>query len=168
MDSRSVPIPRVRLDGQWYLDQPFPVRHYRKTSTLVARLRMTWSIASMVLEGAIDGDRFEAYVGQVLIPELEPGGGVVMDRLSSYKGVSVSALIEATGARCMFRRAYRLDFNPIEKAFYRLKAVRRRVGERTVSSLWSLIGKLVDLIQRRNATITLAPAAMDQTDRKTS
>ena len=39
------------------------------------------------------------------------------------------------------------DFNPIEKAFSRLKAMLRKAGERTVSGLWSLIGRLVDIFQ---------------------
>jgi transposase len=62
---------------------------------------------------------------------------------------SVSALIEAAGARLLFLPPYRPDFNPIEKAFARLKAMLRKAGERTVSGLWSLIGKLVDLFQPR-------------------
>ena len=34
-----------------------------------------------------------------------------------------------------------------EKAFARLKALLRKAAERTVSGLWGLIGKLVDLFQ---------------------
>ena len=44
-------------------------------------------------------------------------------------------------------RPYSPDFNRIEKAFSRLKAMLRKAGERTVSGLWSLIGKLVDIFQ---------------------
>jgi transposase len=42
---------------------------------------------------------------------------------------------------------YSPDFNPIEKAFSRLKAMLRKAGERTVSGLWDLIGKLVAIFQ---------------------
>ena len=52
----------------------FPHGH-RKTTTLVAGLRMTGMIAPMVLDGPINGDWFEAYVAQVLVPELRPGDG---------------------------------------------------------------------------------------------
>ena len=75
---------------------------HRKTTTLVAGLRMTGMIAPMVLDGPINGDSFEAYVGQVLIPELKPGDVVIMDNLSSHKRASVNALIEAAGARLLF------------------------------------------------------------------
>ena len=124
----------------------FPHGH-RKTTTLVAGLRMTGMVAPMVLDGPINGDWFEAYVAQVLVPELRPGDVVIMDNLSSHKRASVQVLIEAAGATLRFLPPYSPDFNPIEKAFSRLKAMLRKAGERTVSGLWSLIGKLVDIFQ---------------------
>ncbi|MFD1104040.1 IS630 family transposase, partial [Sphingobium olei] len=113
----------------------FPHGH-RKTTTLVAGLRMTGMIAPMVLDGPINGDWFEAYVEQVLVPELRPGDVVIMDNLSSHKRASVQVLIEAAGATLRFLPPYSPDFNPIEKAFARLKAMLRTAGERTVSGLW--------------------------------
>jgi transposase len=124
----------------------FPHGH-RKTTTLVAGLRMTGMVAPMVLDGPINGDWFEAYVTQLLVPELKPGDIVVMDNLSSHKRASVRELIEAAGARLLFLPPYSPDFNPIEKAFSRLKAMLRKAAELTVLGLWDLIGKLVDLFQ---------------------
>ena len=88
-----------------------------------------------------------ADVRQVLVPDLRRGDVVIMDNLSSHKRASIREAIEAVGARLMFLPPYSPDFNPIEKAFARLKAMLRKAGERTVSGLWSLIGKLVDLLQ---------------------
>ena len=45
----------------------FPHGH-RKTTTLVAGLRMTGMVAPMVLDGRINGAAFQAYVDQVLAP----------------------------------------------------------------------------------------------------
>ena len=118
-----------------------------KTTTLVAGLRRTGMVAPMVLDGSTNGDWFEAYVRQVLVPDLRRGDVVIMDNLSSHKRASVREAIEAVGARLLFLPPYSPDFNPIEKAFSRLKAMLRKAGERTVSGLWSLIGKLVDLFQ---------------------
>ena len=70
-----------------------------------------------------------------------------MDNLSSHKRTSVRDLIEAAGATLRFLPPYSPDFNPIEKAFARLKAMLRKAGERTVSGLWDLIGRLVDIFQ---------------------
>ena len=124
----------------------FPHGH-RKTTTLVAGLRMTGMVAPMVLDGPINGDWFEAYVTQVLVPDLRPGDVVIMDNLSSHKRASVRERIEAAGATLRFLPPYSPDFNPIEKAFSKLKAMLRKIGERTVNGLWDLIGKLVDIFQ---------------------
>jgi transposase len=124
----------------------FPHGH-RKTTTLVAGLRMSGMVAPMVLDRPINGEWFEAYVAQVLVPALHPGDVVVMDNLSSHKRASVRELIGAVGARLLFLPPYSPDFNPIEKAFARLKAMLRKACERTVSGLWGLIGNLVDIFQ---------------------
>lgn len=124
----------------------FPHGH-RKTTTLVAGLRTSGMVAPMVLDGPINGDWFEAYVRQILVPELRRGDIVIMDNLSSHKRTSVRELIEAVGATLVFLPPYSPDFNPIEKAFARLKALLRKAGERTVAGLWDLIGKLVDIFQ---------------------
>jgi len=123
----------------------FPHGH-RKTTTLVAGLRLSGMVAPMVLDGPINGDWFEAYVHHVLAPTLKPGDIVIMDNLSSHKRVAARKLIEAAGAELRFLPPYSPDFNPIEMAFSKLKALLRKAAERTVEGLWDAIGRLVDLI----------------------
>ncbi len=99
-----------------------------------------------MLDGPINLDAFQAYVDQVLVPELAPGDIVVMDNLGSHKGPAVRAAIAAAGARLLFLTPYSPDFNPIEMAFSKLKALLRKAAERTVEGLWSAIGRLVDTV----------------------
>ena len=108
---------------------------------------MSGMIAAMVLDGPINGDWFEAYVAQVVMPELRPGDVVIMVNLSSHKRVAVKERIEAAGATLRFLPPYSPNFNPIEKAFSRLNAMLRKAGERIVSGLWDLIGRFVDIFQ---------------------
>lgn len=138
----------------------FPHGH-RKTTTLVAGLRMGGMVAPMVLDGPINGDWFEAYVAQVLAPTLRPGDTVVMDNLSSHKRTSVKAMIEARGAQLKFLPPYSPDFNPIEMAFSKLKALLRKAAERTVDALWSAIGRLVDVFTPRECANFFAAAGYD-------
>lgn len=121
-----------------------PHAHW-KTTTFVAGLTTRGMIAPFVLSGPINRAAFEAYVEHVLVPELRPGDIVVMDNLSSHKGPGTKALIEAAGARLLFLPPYSPDFNPIENAFSKLKALLRKAAERTVDGLWSTIGRIVDL-----------------------
>jgi transposase len=127
------------------LRSPVPHGHW-KTTTLVAGLRLSGIAAPFVLDGPINRDAFQAYVDQVLVPELTPGDVVVMDNLGSHKGPAVRAAIEAAGARLLFLPPYSPDFNPIEMAFSKLKAGLRKAAERSVEGLWSAIGRLVDTV----------------------
>jgi transposase len=98
----------------------------------------------MVLDGPINGRAFQAYVDQVLVPELRKGDIVVMDNLGSHKGTSVRAAIEVAGAKPLYLPPYSPDFNPIENAFSKLKALLRKAAERTVEGLWNAIGRGLD------------------------
>jgi transposase len=114
-----------------------------KTTTFVAGLRVTGMVAPMVLDGPINGIWFQAYVEQVLVPALSPGDIVIMDTLGSHKGPKVRAAIEAVGAKLLYLPPYSPDFNPIENAFSKLKALLRKAAERTVDALWDRIGALL-------------------------
>lgn len=138
----------------------FPHGH-RKTTTLVAGLRNTGMVAPLVIDGPINGEWFEAYVGQVLVPTLKPGDVVILDNLSSHKRLAAREIIEAVGARLMFLPPYSPDFNPIEKAFSKLKALLRKAAEPTVSDLWDRIGKIVELIDPQEAQNYFASCGYD-------
>ena len=118
-----------------------------KTTTFVAGLRITGMTAPLVFDGPINAQVFEAYVEQFLAPTLRPGDIVIMDNLSSHKGSKVRELIEAAGASLRYLPPYSPDFNPIEKAFAKLKAHLRKAAERTVDGLWSAIGRCLDLFK---------------------
>lgn len=138
----------------------FPHGH-RKTTTLVAGLRLTGMVAPMVLDGPINGDSFQAYVEQVLVPELKPGDIVIMDNLSSHKRPSIHEMIEAAGASLRFLPPYSPDFNPIENAFSKLKAMLRKAAERTVEGLWDRIGELIATIKPTECANYFAAAGYD-------
>ncbi len=116
-----------------------------KTTTFVAGLRLDGIAAPMVLDGPINRDAFQAYVDQVLVPELTPGDVVVMDNLSSHKGPAVRRAIEAAGANLLYLPPYSPDFNPIENAFAKLKALLRKAAVRTIGALWDQIGTILNL-----------------------
>ena len=115
----------------------------------------------IVLERPINGDWFEAYVARILAPTLQPGDTVIMDNLSSHKRASVREILEAKGARLSFLPPYSPDFNPIEMAFAKLKALLREAAERTVDGLWKTIGRLVDIFTPQECANYFAAAGYD-------
>jgi len=119
--------------------------------------------APMVLDGPINGLAFQAYVDQVLVPELRPGDVIVMDNLGSHKGAGVRQAIEAAGATLLYLPPYSPDFNPIENAFAKLKTLLRKAAERTVEGLWTKIGELLNAFTSQECANYFAAAGYDTT-----
>jgi transposase len=132
-----------------------------KTTTFVAGLRLDGIAAPFVLDGPINRTAFETYVERVLVPELKHGDIVIMDNLSSHKGPRVRELIETAGASLRYLPPYSPDFNPIENAFAKLKALLRKAAERTIGGLWTAIGRLLDSFTPRECANYFAAAGYD-------
>jgi transposase len=115
-----------------------------KTTTFLAGLAAEGIVAPFVLDGPINQEIFTAYVREILVPSLQPGDVVILDNLSSHKGVEARVLIEAAGAELLFLPPYSPDLNPIELAFAKLKELLRKAAARTRDALWALIGALLD------------------------
>ena len=111
-----------------------PHGHWQ-TSTFLAALRQDKLTAPCVVDGAINGETFLAYVEQSLVPTLSPGDIVIMDNLSSHKVVGVRQAIEAAGATLLYLPPYSPDLNPIEQLFAKLKALLRTAAARTFEAL---------------------------------
>ena len=78
-------------------------------------------------------------------PTLRPGDIVVMDNLGCHKSAAVRDAIEAAGAELRFLPPYSPDFNPIENAFAKLKALLRKPPPGPSTRLWDEVGRLIDL-----------------------
>lgn len=113
-----------------------------KTTTFVAALRAEGMTAPVVIDGAVTGDLFVAYVEQQLVPALRPGDVVVVDNLACHKRAGVRRAIEAAGCELRLLPAYSPDLNPIEKAFSKLKARLRAAAKRTVRAVEDYLGEL--------------------------
>src|ERR1700730_4043173 len=102
-----------------------PHRRWR-TLTFLAALRCDRIEAPCVIDRAINGVSFRAYVEQFLLPTLVPGDIVIMDNLGSHKGQAVRQLIRTAGAKLFFLPRYSPDLNPIEQVFAKLKTLLRK------------------------------------------
>ena len=134
-----------------------------KTTTFVAGLRQDGIIAPFVLDGPINRHSFETYVARVLVAAQGPGDVVIMDNLSSHKGPRVREMIEAASANLRYLPPYSPDFNPIENAFAKLKALLRKAAERTVGALWNRIGTSLDAFTATECANYFAAAGYDAT-----
>jgi transposase len=136
-----------------------------KTTTLVAALRHDRITAPCVFDGAINGERFRAYVEQALAPTLGRGDVVVMDNLPAHKVQGIRQAIAARGARLLYLPPYSPDLNPIEQAFAKLKALLRTAATRTVDALWHAIGQALDAFSPPECANYLANAGYGPSNR---
>ena len=122
-----------------------------KTTTLIAALGIGGVVCSTVVDGAVNRDVFDAFVEHVLVPELRPGDVVVMDNLSSHKGVRVRELIESAGAELVFLPPYSPDLNPIEMVFSKIKQLLRGLACRTRQTLWTAMQTVLERVTPTDA-----------------
>lgn len=135
--------------GQRLIDRT-PHGHW-KTTTLIAAMGIHGMRCSTVVDGAVNGDVFEAFVEQVLVPDLHTDDVVIMDNLSSHKRPRVRELIEKAGAHLVFLPAYSPDLNPIELIFAKIKQLLRSLACRTRQALWNAIQSVLDQVTPSDA-----------------
>lgn len=127
-----------------------PHGHWKVLST-VAAMTTTGMLTGCTFDAAMDGEMFLAFVEHFLVPELLPGQVVVLDNLPAHKSPRIDRLIEAAGARVLRLPPYSPDFNPIEMAISKIKALLRKLARRTVGGVLEAIGMAM-------ASITAADA----------
>ncbi|MEM9753944.1 MAG: IS630 family transposase, partial [Planctomycetota bacterium] len=108
-----------------------------KTMTMLSAIRRDEVIrdATVVCDGAMDGDTFLDYVEQCLVPSLRRGDIVVMDNLSAHKVKGVREAIESADCDLWYLPPDSPDFNPIEKLWSKVKAWLRRVEAKSFEAL---------------------------------
>ena len=88
IDETAITTNMVRLDG-WSprgerLVADAPMGHW-ETVTFIAGLRQTGIVAPMVIQGAINGQPFLAYIEAMSARTLKPGDVAVADNVSFHK-----------------------------------------------------------------------------------
>jgi transposase len=116
-----------------------------QTQTFVASLRWDGLVAPWIVDGALDGPAFEAYVRTQLAPSLRPGDVVILDNLNVHKSPRAATALAERGAWFLFLPKYSPDLNPIEQAFAKLKTLLRKAKARTYDALWRAVGDICNL-----------------------
>jgi transposase len=122
-----------------------------KVMTAVAAIRLDGGLtASATMPCPMDGELFQSYVEQALLPQLRAGDVVVMDNLSSHKHPRVRELVESAGATLLYLPPYSPDLNPIEMIWSKVKRLLRSAAARTVDALHDAFGAAMDAVTTRD------------------
>jgi transposase len=139
-----------------------PHGHWKILSTIAA-LDVNGIRTACCFDGATDTEMFVAFVQTFLVPTLKPGQVVVMDNLAAHKSPRVDQLIEAAGARVLRLPPYSPDFNPIEMAISKMKALLRKLGRRSFHDLEAAIAQATNAITPTDAHAFITHCGYDDT-----
>jgi transposase len=111
-----------------------PFRKGTNVSVLAA-MNSEGVMAWHAYDGAVDGERFIAFLIDKLLPRLRVGDVVVMDNVRFHKLDQVKQLVEGAGARLCFIPPYHPELNAAEELFSVLKHHLRRREARSLVAL---------------------------------
>jgi len=121
----------------------------RKTFTFVAALRHDRMVAPLLIDGAMNGETFRAYIEQFVVPILKPNDIVAIDNLPAHNVAGIEEMINAVGATLRYLPKYSPDLNPIELPYSKFKAYLRKLAARTVPSLHRAIRSFLHILKPR-------------------
>jgi transposase len=126
-------------------------RNRGKNTTLLASITLGGMGPSMAVAGSTTKEVFDAYLEHVLLPELEEGQVVIMDKLPAHKRGRVRELIEQRGCDLLYLPSYSPDYNPIEETFSKIKEILRRACARTREALLEALGEALSAVSFQDA-----------------
>jgi transposase len=126
-------------------------RNWGKNVTLLSSITVEGLGPCLAVAGSTTREVFETYLEHVLAPTLEQGQIVVMDNLSAHKGGRVKEIVEGRGCELLYWPPYSPDFNPIEQAFSKVKALIRKAEARTREALIEAMGRALTALTAKEA-----------------
>jgi len=118
--------------------------------TVIGAISMSKVVALMTLNGSMDGDAFQVFVKECLVPQLWENAVIVMDNLPAHKIAAIEPLIKAVGANVLNLSPYSPDFNPIELWWSQLKSFLRQFSPTTTKMVDVLIATALDLVNPKH------------------
>lgn len=143
---------------RWYGWAPVGERAYGSAPdnpdpnlTIEFGLGLRGVVAPIVIQGAMNGPTFLAYVQNELCPWLRPGDVVLADGLSAHRAAGVKEAIEAAGARYQPLPPYSPDLSPIEQCGSKVKQAIRAAEPRTVNAAYEATENALGSVTREDA-----------------
>lgn len=144
LDESGIRVGMKRLYGRsakgWRIVDHASGGHWQ-THTLTAAIRTEGVAAAMVTRRAINSITFLGFIEKFLCPTLHEGDLVVMDNLAVHKVKGVEEALKGVGAKPLYLPPYSPDFNPIELAWAKVKALLRAKSPTTFRKLVNAVGR---------------------------
>ena len=89
--------------------------------SFIAALSEGKFLAPMCFQGTCNTDLFNAWLKEVLVPQLPPGKLLILDNATFHRSKESQKIVEKAKCSLMFLPPYSPDLNPIEKHWANLK-----------------------------------------------
>jgi transposase len=123
-------------------------RNYGTHTSVIGAMGLRGLVATLTVEGAVDTLCFDAYLEQVLGPQLRRGDVVVLDNLGAHRASRIEEVAERRGAQVLWLAPYSPDFSPIEQCWSKIKAFLRGAKARTGKELDKALAQAINLVTR--------------------
>ena len=123
-------------------------RNYGVHTSIIGALSLRGLVATMTVEGAVDTLCFDAYLEQVLAPQLQRGDVVVLDNLGAHRASRIEEVAAERGARVLWLPPYSPDYSPIEQCWSKIKSYLRGAKARTAEALDKALAQAIELVTK--------------------
>lgn len=137
---RGEKSPGNHIQGSW------------NTITMIGAMALDGFRGFMTIDSGTTSEVFLAFIEQSLGDKLREGDLVVMDNLAAHKSAVVVAAIRRRGAEVIFTPPYSPEFNPIEKAWAKLKDIIRKLETRTRDAFDDAVAQAIEAISLDDIT----------------
>ncbi|SIN88256.1 Transposase [Singulisphaera sp. GP187] len=125
--------------------------------TLTSGMGLSGVTATLAFPGATNTDVFEAYVEQVLVPELKSGDVVIWDNLKPHQSEDAIEAVETAGAEVVPLPPWSPDLTPIEEMFSKVKGAMRSAAARTKETVYAAFGSALHDVTPENMCASGGP-----------
>lgn len=118
--------------------------------SLIGSLGLRGVIASLLLTGSIDHSAFDAFVNQMLLPQLRAGDVLLLDNLAAHHASAIEESAARAKAEVIWLPAYSPDFSPNENCWLKVKTLVRAEQPRTTQDLSKAVSAAIQAVTKED------------------
>ena len=107
-------------------------------------------VASRMLKGSVDHDAFDAFVNELLLPQVRTGDVLLLDNLPAHKASNVERSVARAKAELIWLPAYSPDLSPNENCWLKIKTIVRGQQPRTTQDLNGAVSAAIQAITKED------------------
>lgn len=114
--------------------------------SLIGSLGLRGVLASLLLKGSVDHAVFDAFINQLLLPQVRVGDVLLLDNLPAHQASAVEESAARAKAEVIWLPAYSPDWSPNENCWLKIKTLVRGQQPRTTQDLNKAVSAAIQAV----------------------